>query len=119
MHLYLLQVKFTTKFSSKVFRLLPSGITAYLNIARQKSYYSISLRLEIQKSSQFMQARKLVIFSSKAIQPEKNYAIFNTLWSKLFLASFNPIKNISILLRFPLQLMLLSYIFMQPNISFM
>lgn len=78
-HLYLLQVKFTTKFSSKVFRLLASGITTYLNIARHKSYYSIRLRLEIQKSSQVMQARKLLIFSSKSIQPEQNYAIFNTL----------------------------------------
>ncbi len=78
-HLYLLQVKFTTKFSSKVFRLLASGITTYLNIKRHKSYYSIRLRLEIQKSSQVMQARKLLIFSSKSIQTEQNYAIFNTL----------------------------------------
>jgi len=60
-HLYLLQVKFKTKFSSKVFRLLASRITTYLSIARHKSYYSIRLRLEIQKSSQVMQARKFLI----------------------------------------------------------
>ena len=73
-----MKVKFTTKFLSKVFTLLASGITTYLNIARHKSYYSIRLGLEIQKSSQAMQARKLLAFSSKSIQPEQNYAIFNT-----------------------------------------
>ena len=66
-----------------------------------------------------MQARKLLIFSSKSIQPEQNYAIFNTLKSKLFLSSFNSIKNMLFSLIFILNFMLLSYIYMQPNISFM